>query len=43
MVQLFSGNVEGLDSEPIAVRTLSDGKWNINGAAIQWKCRGTRF
>ena len=26
MVQPFSGNVEGPDSEPIAVRTLSDGK-----------------
>ena len=26
MVQPFNGNVEGPDSEPIAVRTLSDGK-----------------
>ena len=25
MVQPFNGNVEGPDSEPVAVRTLSDG------------------
>ena len=30
MVQPFNGNVEGPDSEPVAVRTLSDGKWIIN-------------
>ena len=30
-MQPFNGNVEGPDSEPIAVRTFSDGKCNING------------
>ena len=34
MVQPFNGNVERPDSELIAVRTLSDGKWNMNGVAI---------